>query len=315
MPANFEWLADASISQPGGAHIEQLNLESFGLFDRSESIVINQHQIPDRSVREQAETTFDRNVVVVAGAGTGKTTLLVNRLVHLVVKNPHPVAISRIVALTFTNKAATEMKVRLRERLKALALAGANAARATDEGAVTLDALRERYRLPAEEIQARADAALQDLEKAQIGTLHSFAAHLLRLHPLESAVDPSFQEDDGSRFEEHFSAAWDVWIDHELSRQGSHHQIWRSLLRSVTLEDLRTFAQALCSELVDLGSIREQLEMKQSDPLIGQWLQQIHDRTQVLLEAHDRAKRRKVEQMLAATSTLAKLVIDHGPVG
>jgi ATP-dependent helicase/nuclease subunit A len=301
--------------QRGGAHIEQLNPEPFACSDCSESIVINQHQIPDRSVREQAETTFDRNIVVVAGAGTGKTTLLVNRLVHLVVKDPHPVAISRIVALTFTNKAATEMKVRLRERLKALALAGANAARATDEGAVTLDALRERYRLTAEEIQARADAALQDLEKAQIGTLHSFAAHLLRLHPLESAVDPSFQEDDGSRFEEHFSAAWDVWIDHELSRQGSHHQIWRSLLRSVTLEDLRTFAQALCSELVDLGSIREQLEMKQSDPLIGQWLQQIHDRTEVLLEAHDRAKRRKVEQMLAAASTLAKLVIDQGPVG
>ena len=77
----------------------------------------NQNQIPDRQVREQAETTFDRNIVVVAGAGTGKTTLLVNRLIHLLVKEPHPVAISHIVAVTFTNKAATEMKVRLRERL------------------------------------------------------------------------------------------------------------------------------------------------------------------------------------------------------
>ena len=116
--------------------------------------MINQHQIPDRSVREQAETTFDRNVVVVAGAGTGKTTLLVNRLVHLVVKEPHPVAISRIVGLTFTNKAATEMKVRLRERLKALALPGGNVARASDGGIVTLDELRERYRLTVEEIRA-----------------------------------------------------------------------------------------------------------------------------------------------------------------
>src|SRR5262245_46041592 len=170
MSANFEWPADASMPQRGGAHIEQLNPEPFGCSDCSESIVINQHQIPDRSVREQAETTFDRNVVIVAEARTSKTTLLVNRLVHLVVKNPHPMAISRIVALTFTNKTTTEIKVQLRERLKALALTNANAARTTDENAVTLDALRERYRLPAEEIQARADATLQDLEKAQINT-------------------------------------------------------------------------------------------------------------------------------------------------
>ena len=77
--------------------------------------------IPDFVDRELAETTFDRNVVVVAGAGTGKTTLLVNRLVYLLMKEPAPVPITQIVALTFTNKAATEMKVRLRERLALLA--------------------------------------------------------------------------------------------------------------------------------------------------------------------------------------------------
>src|SRR6185436_14809812 len=59
--------------------------------------------VPDAGVRLQAETTFDRNVVVVAGAGTGKTTLLVNRLVYLLMKEPAPVPITQIVALTFTN--------------------------------------------------------------------------------------------------------------------------------------------------------------------------------------------------------------------
>ena len=275
----------------------------------------NQNQIPDRQVREQAETTFDRNIVVVAGAGTGKTTLLVNRLIHLLVKEPHPVAISHIVAVTFTNKAATEMKVRLRERLRALASLNADVARSTDDGAVTFNELRDRYHLAAEEIRARASAALQDLEKAQIGTLHSFAAHLLRLYPIETMVDPAFQEDDGSRFAEHFSAAWDLWIDCELSRQGSHHHVWRPLLRSVTLEEVRTFAHALCSELIDLGSIREQREMKQLEPPLIQWLQQIRDRAQALLDAHDRPKRRKVEQMLAATVALTKLVIEQGVLG
>ena len=96
------------------------------------------HPISDREARESAETTFDRNVVVVAGAGTGKTTLLVNRLIHLLMREPHPVAITQIVALTFTNKAATEMKLRLRERLTVLARAGADATRVLDGGAVSV---------------------------------------------------------------------------------------------------------------------------------------------------------------------------------
>jgi len=97
-----------------------------------------EEDIPDKAERRLAETTFDRNVVVVAGAGTGKTTLLVNRLVHLLMREPHPVGITKLVALTFTNKAATEMKIRLRERLAALLESGASAS--SDSGPVALAA-------------------------------------------------------------------------------------------------------------------------------------------------------------------------------
>ena len=165
--------------------------------------------IPDAQVRQLAETTFDRNVVMVAGAGTGKTTLLVNRLVYLLMREPHPVEITRLVALTFTNKAATEMRIRLRERLTRLQASDADARDGADPGAVTVEDLQDRYGLTRAQIVARAKAALRDLEKAQIGTLHSFAAHLLRLYPLESGVDPDFQtDDDEGRFEEHFAAQW-----------------------------------------------------------------------------------------------------------
>lgn len=196
--------------------------------------------MPDRAARQAAETTFDRNVVVVAGAGTGKTTLLVNRLVHLLMKEPAPVSITQVVALTFTNKAATEMKVRLRERLTILAHPQADSLRATDGGAVSKSDLQERYGLSGDAIATRAKSALQELEKAQIGTLHSFAAHLLRLHPLESGVDPDFKEDDGSRFEEQFTAAWDAWLDQELSQAGQHHPLWRSILSSTMLDEVRS---------------------------------------------------------------------------
>ncbi|MEQ1848602.1 MAG: UvrD-helicase domain-containing protein, partial [Nitrospira sp.] len=259
--------------------------------------------------------TFDRNVVVVAGAGTGKTTLLVNRLVYLLMKEPAPVLITQVIALTFTNKAATEMKVRLRERLVVLARPEADSVRSGDGGAVSREDLRDRYGLSADAIAARAQVALNDLEKAQIGTLHSFAGHLLRLHPLESGVDPDFKEDDGLRFEEQFTAAWDCWLDQELSRAGQQHRLWRSVLSSTTLDTVRTLARSLCSELIDLGTLQQQLASTAVPPVVLSWIQQMGDRAEQLLKTYDRPKRRKVEQMLAATAALMRLMADNGLPG
>lgn len=271
--------------------------------------------IPDRMARESAETTFDRNVVVVAGAGTGKTTLLVNRLVYLLMKEPAPVLITQVVALTFTNKAATEMKVRLRELLVVLARPEGDPVRSGDGGAVSREDLRDRYGLSADAIAARAQTALSDLEKAQIGTLHSFAAHLLRLHPLESGVDPDFKEDDGLRFEEQFTTAWDCWLDQELSRAGQQHHLWRSVLSSTTLETVRTLARSLCSELIDLGTLRQQLASTAVPPVVLSWIQHMGDRAEQLLKTYDRPKRRKVERMLAAAASLMRLMADNGLPG
>lgn len=268
--------------------------------------------IPDRQTRESAETTFDRNVVVVAGAGTGKTTLLVNRLIHLLMKEPDPIAVTQIVALTFTNKAAAEMKVRLRERLTALARPEIVSHRTTDGGAVSIRQLRARYRLDEREIVTRAEAALQDLEKAQIGTLHSFAAHLLRLHPLESGVDPAFQEDDGQRFDEHFTEAWDLWIDQELGRQGAHHEDWRMILAAADLASLRNLARLLSSELIDVDAVEAQLTAPRLDPILIDRLRQLASSALVLLEAHDRPKRRKIEQMLAAAGSFLTQLAEQG---
>ncbi len=273
----------------------------------------NHHEISDRAAREAAETTFDRNVVVIAGAGTGKTTLLVNRLVHLVMKEPRPVPITQVVALTFTNKAAMEMKVRLRERLTWLADPGTDGARLQDGGAVSAQDLQERYGITRDEIVVRARAALVDIEKSQIGTLHSFAAHLLRLHPLESGVDPDFQEDDGLRFEEYFTQAWDVWIDQELSRQGGNHEQWRRLFGVTTLEEIRALAYALCSELVDLEAIRSQLARDLVNPSITRWVGERADKVHALLKSYDRPKRRKIEEMLGACLSLLTQVANKGP--
>lgn len=274
---------------------------------------MDMEDIPDRLARELAETTFDRNVVVVAGAGTGKTTLLVNRLVHLLIKDPDPVSITQLVALTFTNKASTEMKARLRERLTILKESNEVALLRNDGGAVSAAALCDRYELSTDVIANRATEALVNLEKAQIGTLHSFAAHLLRLYPLESGVDPAFREDDGLRFEEHFTSAWDLWIDHELSQTGTHHPFWRSVLGIATLDDIRGFARSLCSELVDIEEVQRQVGSAVINPVVVEWWRKIAISSHALLKQYDRSKRRKVEHMLAATGSFMNLLVEQGP--
>lgn len=270
-----------------------------------------EEDIPDKAERRLAETTFDRNVVVVAGAGTGKTTLLVNRLVHLLMREPHPVGITKLVALTFTNKAATEMKIRLRERLAALLEAGASAS--GDSGPVAVADLRARYGLSSGQIAMRAAEALHELDKAQIGTLHSFAAHLLRLHPLESGVDPDFQtDDDESRFQEHFAVQWDLWLDRELALNGPQETRWRRLLAGHGIEPLREMAYALRSELIPLDELRRQAEDGAPVPALRDWFAARRDRAAGLLQSRQQAKRLKADAMLESAQALFALLVERG---
>lgn len=261
--------------------------------------------LTDSQDRFLAETTWDRNVVVVAGAGTGKTTILVNRILNLLLREPNPLAVTEIVALTFTNKAATEMKQRLRAQLLRL----------TDQADDMIDVFRTRYHLSAEQVGERARTALAQMEKAQIGTLHSFAAHLLRLHPLESKTDPLFQEDDGSRFKELFQFSWDRWLDDELGSAGPQHDRWRLVLAGASLDDLRQFTSALAGDFVDLDELDRQCRSLCLEGALRDWVLANHGCATTLLAAQDRPKRRKAENMLAAAVQSMALLLKEGPPG
>ena len=199
--------------------------------------------LSDSLARARAATADDRNIVVTAGAGTGKTTLLVNRLLHLLLHRAEPLPIGDIVALTFTNKAADEMKLRLRMRLSELS---------------------------ANDLAAK---ALHELEKSQIGTIHSFAAHLLRLYPIESRVDPGFQQDDGRQFDAFFQQEWVLWLDQELGSAGAHDDIWRVVLSLVTLEELQELARGFVGELIPMDDMLDlALDLEHLSPSIREWL-------------------------------------------
>ncbi len=261
--------------------------------------------LADSQDRFLAETTWDRNVVVVAGAGTGKTTILVNRILNLLLREPNPLAITEIVALTFTNKAATEMKQRLRAQLLRL----------TEQTDEMVAMFRIRYQLSADEVAERARIAFEQIEKAQIGTLHSFAAHLLRLHPVESGIDPQFQEDDSSRFMELFHSNWDRWLDDELGLDGLQHDRWRRVLSGTTLEDLQQLTAALSGDFVDLDELERQCRSLALEGAMRDWIASMHGRAAALLAAQDRPKRRKAEQMLAAAVQCLALLLEQGPPG
>jgi len=261
--------------------------------------------LADSQDRLLAETTWDRNVVVVAGAGTGKTTILVNRILNLLLREPNPLAITEIVALTFTNKAATEMKQRLRAQLLRL----------TEQADDMIAIFRTRYHLSAEQVGERARTALEQMEKAQIGTLHSFAAHLLRLHPIESELDPSFQEDDGSYFNELFHSSWDRWLDDELGSDGPQHDRWRRVLAGTTLDVLRQFTAALAGDFVDLDELERQCRYLALEGAMRDWVAATHGRAATLLATQDQPKRRKAEQMLAAAVQSLALLLEHGLPG
>src|SRR5437867_4406846 len=126
-------------------------------------------RVADEEGRQRIRAALDETLIVEAAAGTGKTSELVRRIVNLVAEGR--AAIDRIVAVTFTEKAAGELKLRLRVELEA-----ARAANAGDE--------RRRSHL---------EQALAHLEEARISTIHGFCADLLRERPVEARVDPRFE--------------------------------------------------------------------------------------------------------------------------
>ena len=253
----------------------------------------NLSSLSDVDARQIGETTFDRNVVVLAGAGTGKTTLLVNRLLHALLREPHPFRLTEMLALTFTNKAANEMKGRLREVLYEILASCQSPFIGQMSGDSRLKEFQDRYQISTEHIQEKVTLALNDLEKAHIATLHSFAAHILRLYPLESGIDPHFQEDDGTQFLEVFSEVWNGWLDEALGEHGVSHVQWREALDVVDLKGIREFALALCEDQVSLRDLQRQLDSEVLSPAFASWLSRNQQRVVYLLQEYAPAKTTK----------------------
>ena len=119
-----------------------------------------------KGAQQTAAELLDTHLAVTAGAGAGKTRALVGRYLHWVEKG---LPVRSLIAITFTEKAAREMRSRIRREIEDwLAETGANG--------------------PADPWQS----AYIELDSAPIGTIHALCADLLRLYPAEAGVDPRF---------------------------------------------------------------------------------------------------------------------------
>ena len=160
----------------------------------------------DQDVRDAISSDLDVTLVVEAAAGTGKTTELVRRIVRVLATGK--ARVGDLVAVTFTEKAAGELKLRLRQELEV--------ARTTaDAGG------GERARL---------EHALKNLEEAHISTIHGFCADLLRERPVEAGIDPLFRVLTDGEARRFYDEAFGAWFQQVLEE--TPEGVRRSLRRS-----------------------------------------------------------------------------------
>ncbi len=173
----------------------------------------------DQDARDRIRDGLDCNLVVLAGAGAGKTFALVQRMVEVIRAGVEQV--EHLAAITFTRKAAGEMRGRFYLALRA----AADTADDPDE--------RARFR-----------EALSRVDQCFIGTIHAFCGRLLRERPLDARLPPDFQEADERTESLARREAWDRFVQARFSERDPR----LTELDAVGLrtEDLYSFFERRC---------------------------------------------------------------------
>ncbi len=146
----------------------------------------------DAVVRERVRAELGTSFVISAGAGTGKTTLLVDRMVNIVLTGF--LKLDQVAAVTFTENAATTLKLRLRDALE-----------------------RARAEAKDPEVVARASEGLATIERAQVSTIHALCTAMLQERPIEAGVTPGFRVADEALADFIFEEAWEEWLQDRLT--------------------------------------------------------------------------------------------------
>lgn len=186
--------------------------------------------LADQLARDRIRNDFNTTLVVEAAAGTGKTSELVARIVSGI-KCGH-LRLEKIVAVTFTDAAAGELKLRIRD--------------AIEQNRQDADCSPEAREL--------LNQSLPELEAARIGTIHSFCADLLRERPVEAGIDPLFEVASEDIARPLFELAFDRWFEQQLANPGE--AVRRILRRRPRREYRRDLPGILARRTRDAGPKR-----------------------------------------------------------
>jgi len=173
--------------------------------------------LADGLARARIEAELDATMVVVAGAGTGKTTALVGRIVELV--RSGRASLREIAAITFTEAAAAKLRQRVRQRIDTVA--------AGHPG------------------EARLAAARHEVDEAAICTLHAFAQRILVEHCVAAGIPPGFDVLDETAERADFDARFERFADVLLSDPGAEEALVRGFSVGLARADLADIAWAL----------------------------------------------------------------------
>ncbi|MCI0784013.1 MAG: UvrD-helicase domain-containing protein [Chloroflexi bacterium] len=175
-----------------------------------------EHHANDDAARRVIREALDQTLFVEAGAGTGKTSALVDRFVALVRGGTE---IDRIAAVTFTEKAAAELRERVRGALE----------EAQDEA----------------EVGPHMAVALESLDRAQISTIHSFAQTLLRAFSAQAGVDPDFEVQDPVSTERRMQERWRLYLESLEGNSAAEEAIDRVLSLGLQTSEIERLASDL----------------------------------------------------------------------
>jgi ATP-dependent exoDNAse (exonuclease V) beta subunit len=165
----------------------------------------------DHEARERIRGALDETLVVEAAAGTGKTSELVRRLVAVLAEGRGTV--QSVVAVTFTEKAAGDLKLRLRGGLEEA----------------------RQVATPGSPRRRNLDDAVARLEEARVSTIHGFCNDLLHERPVEAVVDPQFRVLSEPEAEALYRRAFDRWIEEQL--ESPRDGLRRAIRRPSKLDD------------------------------------------------------------------------------
>ncbi|HXS38805.1 MAG TPA: double-strand break repair helicase AddA [Stellaceae bacterium] len=207
-------------------------------------------QAADPAARQRPAYQRDASVWVAASAGTGKTTVLTNRVLTLLLGGCAP---SRILCLTFTKAAAAEMANRVNDNLSRWVVMPdgklADELRKLTGKKADADALDEARRLFARVLDAPGGMT--------IATIHAFCQSLLRRFPLEAGVPPHFELMDERSSNEALDAARDAVL--ERARSGAARELADALAEIARRSHEASFAELMRALALERGRLEAAL--------------------------------------------------------